>query len=176
MVDQCARHGGALLLAAGKLAGTVADALVEADAFEGFADAGSAFAAVHFGETQRELDVFLEGHARQEIKGLKNHADSLAAVAREFEGRHFREVLVLGDDRSGSGAIEAGNKIEQRGFSGTGASKQGQEFSRLDGKRNVVDGANDGVSQRIVTGDVVELNGWLVIGHGGSVWAHRILR
>jgi hypothetical protein len=27
-----------------------------------------------------------------------------------------------------------------------------------------------------VAGDVVELDGWLRIEHGGSVWIHRILR
>jgi len=84
-VDEGAGDGGALLLAAGKLAGPMGDALSEADAIESFADAGSAVAALDFGETERELDILLESHAREEIEGLEDHADGLTAVAREFE-------------------------------------------------------------------------------------------
>ena len=99
-IDERASNGGALLLTPGKLAGAMTTPLVEADAREGFANAGGAVAAVDFGETERELDIFLEGHAREEIEGLKNHANGLAAVAREFERGHFREILAVSDDRA----------------------------------------------------------------------------
>jgi hypothetical protein len=55
---------------------------------------------------------------------LEDHADGLAAMARELERGHFREILVLSDYRSGGGAVEAGNEIEQRGFAGAGAAEQ----------------------------------------------------
>src|SRR5690348_17395542 len=45
-----------------------------------------------FSEAQRQLDVFLERHAREEIEGLKHHSDCVAAVTREIERRKFVEV------------------------------------------------------------------------------------
>jgi hypothetical protein len=84
-VDEGASDGGALLLAAGEFAGAMSDAFAEADALKSFVDAGGAVAAVDFGEAERELDIFLESHAREEIERLEDHADGLTAVARQFE-------------------------------------------------------------------------------------------
>jgi len=88
-VDEGAGDGGALLFAAGKLAGAVGVSFAEANTVESFVDADGAVAALDFGETERELDVFLEGHAREEIERLKDHADRLTAVARELDRRNF---------------------------------------------------------------------------------------
>ncbi len=164
-IDQRAGDGGALLLAAGKLAGAMTAALVEADAREGFADARGPVTAVDFGEAERELDVFLERHAREEIERLEDHAYRLAAVAREFERGHFGEILAMSDDRAGSGAIESGNEIQKRGFSGAGAAEEGEEFARFDREGVVVHRADGGVAERVVAGDVVEADGRFVVGH-----------
>jgi hypothetical protein len=140
-------------------------ALAEADTREGFANARGALAAVDLGKAERELDIFLESHARKEIEGLKNHADGLAAVAREFERGHFGEILAVSDDRAGGGAVEASDEIEQRGFSGAGAAEKGQKFARFDGKGDVVHRTDGGVAKSVVAGDMVELDGWFVVGH-----------
>src|SRR5207245_8727503 len=128
-------------------------ALVEADAREGFTNARGPVTAVDFGEAERELDIFLESHARKEIEGLKNHADSLAAMAREFERGHFGEIVPASDDRAGSGAIESGNEIQKRGFSGAGAAEKGQEFAGRDGERDVGHSTDGGVATSEVAGD-----------------------
>src|SRR5260370_10605076 len=112
-IDERAGDGGARLLPAGKLARAMTAALAEADTREGFANARGAVTAVDLGKAERELHIFLEGHARKEIEGLKNHADSLAAVAREFERGHFGEILAGSYDRAGGGAIGAGDELEQ---------------------------------------------------------------
>ena len=65
------------------------------DAIDGFADAGGALAAIDFGEAQRKLDVFFERHAREQIEGLEDDADGLAAMARQFSGAHFARLRSL---------------------------------------------------------------------------------
>ena len=84
-IDEGAGDGDALLLAAGKFGGAMAEAMSEANALEGFADARGTLGAIDFGEAKREFDIFLERHARKEIEGLEDHADGVAAIAGEFE-------------------------------------------------------------------------------------------
>src|SRR5712672_572026 len=79
---QCA----ALLLAAGEFAGSMVVAGAEADAVEGLRYAMATLGAVDFGEAERKLDVFREGHSREEIEGLEDHAYGFAAIAGKFLG------------------------------------------------------------------------------------------
>ena len=83
------------------------------------ADARGAVGAIDFGETEGELDVFFESHASEEIKGLEDHADGVAAIAGQSERRKSGDVLPVGGDGAGSGAIEARDEIEKCGFAGT---------------------------------------------------------
>jgi len=164
-IDQRAGDGGALLLAARKLARAMADAPFKSDALESFADPRGALGAVDFSETQRKLDVFFEGHTWKKIEGLKNHPHGLPAVAGKFEGGHFREILALGDDRSGAGAVEAGDEIEQRGFSGTGAAEQSEKFACRNHERDLVDGVDDGFAHDVVAGNGSKADGGRKLGH-----------
>ena len=76
------------------------------------------------------------------------------------------------DDCAGSGAVEAGDEIKQRGFSRAGAAQEREELAGGDGERDVVNGADGGVAEGVVAGDVIELNGRLV---DGQVVGHRDL-
>lgn len=164
-IDERAGDGSALLFAARKLAGAVADAFFEADALECFPDACGTLGAVHFGKAERQLDVLFERHARKKVEGLKDHADGLPAVTGELEGGHFRKVLALCDDRAGARAVETGDEIEERGFSRAGAAEKREEFAARDGERDVVDGANDRFAHNIVAGNLVKLDREFCIGH-----------
>jgi len=104
-LTRAAGDGDALLFAAGKFRGAMAEAMREANAFEGFANAGGALGAVDFSEAKREFDVFLEGHAREKVEGLKDHADGVAAVAGETEGGKRGDVPAVGEDGAGGGAV-----------------------------------------------------------------------
>src|SRR6266566_4146122 len=75
------------------------------------------------------------------------------------------EVLALGDYRSGGGTVEAGDEIEQRGFSGTGAAEQGEEFTRWNRERDIVDGADDGFAHEVVAGNGFKADGGRKLGH-----------
>src|SRR5215475_9699315 len=83
-INESASNGGALLFASGEFARAMRSAFVEFDASERFGDARIPLSVIYFGESQRQLDVFRESHARKQIEGLKNHADSVAAVARKL--------------------------------------------------------------------------------------------
>ena len=109
------------------------EALAQADALQRFANALRALGAIDFGEAHGQLDVLGDGHRRDEMKGLEDHADIVAAIAREIFGRHLGEIAILHEDRAGSWAIETGEQIEQRRFAGAGLAEQSDEFAAIDG-------------------------------------------
>lgn len=147
----------------------MAEAMREADAFEGFADAGWPLGAVHFSEAEGEFEVFLEGHAGEQVEGLKNHANGVAAVAGEGERRERGDVPAEGMDGAGCGAVEAGDEIQKRGLSRAGCAKKGEEFVGGDGERDFVDGADGGFAHGVVPGNVVKLDGGIGGGHESGV-------
>lgn len=157
-IDERAGHGGALLLSAGKLRWTMIKPLGEANAFESFVDARDAFSAWNFGQTQRELDIFFEGHSRQKIEGLKNHADHTAAIAREFMGIHFGEIAALHVNRAASRAIETCEQIQESRFSGTGGAEERDKFAGGNGKADVVHGTDEGFAHVVTARDVLGTN------------------
>jgi len=158
-IDERAGDGGALLFAAGKFGGTVGRALIEFDALQGFGDARVTLSVIYFREAKGKLDVFCEGHAREKIERLKDHADGVAAVACEFEGRQGGKIFSVGVNRARGRPIEASHEIEKSGFAGAGAAKECDEFAGADGEGDIVYGANGGGAEGIVAGDVVELEG-----------------
>ncbi len=151
----------------------MADAVGEANTFESFANAGGTIGTVDFGETERELDIFFEGHAREEMEGLEDHADGVAAVTGKVEGRERGDILAIGEDGAGSGAVETGNEIEKRGLAGAGRAEKCEEFVGGNRERDVVDGADAGFAHGVVAGDAVELDGGLGVGHGGQIMIRR---
>jgi len=168
-IDEGAGDGGALLFAAGKFGGAVAGALVELYALKSLGNSRVAFAVIYFRETERQLDIFGEGHAREQVEGLKDHADGVAAVAGKFERRKFGEVAAIGVNGAGSGAVEACHEIEKSRFAGAGAAEERDEFAASDRKGNIVDGSDGGGAESIVAGDAVKLDGVLA---GGRVCGH----
>jgi hypothetical protein len=89
-IDQRAGQGSALLLASGQLAWAMLTSGAKAHALESFRYASTALGAIDFGQAQGELNVFLESHARQKIKRLKDHAHGVAPIARQFLGIESR--------------------------------------------------------------------------------------
>jgi len=69
---------------------------------------------IRFRQPQRQLDIFLESHARQQVKRLENHPDRLAAIPREFVRFQFGQVAVSHADRARGGAVKPGHHAQQR--------------------------------------------------------------
>ncbi len=77
--DDRARHGDALLLAAGELGRVMAGAVEDADGVERGAGALAARLAGQAGVGERELDLGERAHPRDEVEGLEDEADLVAA-------------------------------------------------------------------------------------------------
>ena len=85
-IHERSRDGHALLLSAGKFRGAMTQAMRQAHALQSLANAAGSFGALHFRESQRQLDVFFQRHARKKVERLEDHADGVAAIPRQFEG------------------------------------------------------------------------------------------
>ena len=164
-IGERAGQRNTLLLAARELRRTMVETLAQADALQRFADALRALGAIDFGEAHRQLNVLRDGHRRDEMEGLEDHADIVAAIAREVLGRHLREIAPLHDDRAGSWSIETGEQVEQRRFAGSGLAEKRDELAATDGQRDSVNGADDAVAHGVVAADVVGAHSF-----GGVHW------
>ena len=69
------------------------------------------------------------------------------------------------DNSAGAWSVEAGDEIEERGFSGTGAAEKSEEFAVRDSERDIVDRADDGFAHDVVAGNGFEANGGWQVGH-----------
>src|SRR5260370_27144636 len=67
-IYESARQRAALLFSSGKLARPVPPACTKPHALKRFAHAGLPVVAIHFGQPQRQLDIFLKRHAGQQVK------------------------------------------------------------------------------------------------------------
>ena len=94
MIDQRARHGHALLLAAGKLRGKMLDAIGETHANERRTSLGFVCGAV---KILREHHVFERGEIRHEMKLLEDESDFLGAETREPAFIEARDVGAIHD-------------------------------------------------------------------------------
>ena len=82
---------------------------------------------------QTEGDVLRHGHVREQRIGLEHHVD------RPLIGRHVGDIDTIENDAPGGGPLEAGEHAQQRGFTGAGATEQGEDLALVDGQRDVVD-------------------------------------
>ena len=94
-VDQSAGQRGPLLFAAGKLAGPMIHARLQADALQRLARQSVALAALDFGKAQRQFHVFRERHAGNQIERLKNHAHGVQPVFGQIFARKLRQIAFL---------------------------------------------------------------------------------
>ena len=102
-----ARQRDALLLAARQFGRIVAQPAAEADGDQLALGAGKGVARA--GKFKRHGDIFQRRHGRDEVKGLKDDADILAAKAREFVFVELAQVFAGDHDRTAVGAFQPGH-------------------------------------------------------------------
>ena len=66
------------------------------------------------GEFKRDGNVFQRRHGRDEVKGLEDDADILAAKTRKSSSSSLRRSFPGDDDRAGVGPLQPGHHHEQR--------------------------------------------------------------
>ena len=142
LVDQRARDGYALLLAAGELRGEMRQTIAEADALQRFFGLFFVREAV---EILREHHVFHRGEIRHEMKLLENEADFFGAVTDEFVFTEFRKVDAIDDHAAGGQRVQPAENIDERGFPGTGRAHERDPLAGVHAETDAAEGAQNAV-------------------------------
>ena len=111
-----ARHGDALLLAAGELGRAVRAAVGERDRLEQLRRRARLVTAA--GERQRQPHVLLGGEDRHEVEGLEDEADLVAPQAREVAVVELADLGVGDRHRAVARAVEPRKHVHQRRLAG----------------------------------------------------------
>src|SRR5262249_834141 len=147
----------ALLFAAGEFRGAMADTVAKFHAIQSFLDAFFTFVMVDFRKAKRQLHIFFERHARQQLERLKNDADGAATILREFERRESGKVLVMDTDGAGIGAIQTRNEVQKGRFAGAGAAKEGKKCAPGNCEGDTIDSADRVGAHGVAADDVFHL-------------------
>ena len=158
IVDEGARDGDALALAAGEFVGFVAHALAEADVFERAARLVHAAALAEARVDERQLDVVQRVGARQEIECLENETDLAVADVGELVVDHGGDVLAVELVAAGRRRIETAEHVHERRLARAGRAHDGEVFVAMDLQRDAAQGV-DGLGAHLVElGHVLDLN------------------
>jgi len=138
-VDQSAGNGGALLLAAGELAGPVFGAIGQVHRLEGGQRALSALLARNAAVDHRQLYVLHHVELGQQIEELEHEPDLAVANRRKLPRRRSFDHHIVQPDGSVSGGIQAAQDVHQRGLPASGRADNGNEFALFDVQGHVVE-------------------------------------
>jgi hypothetical protein len=135
-----ARHGDALLLAARQLGGAVAQAVAQPD---GVDQAGHPrLVGLAAGDGQRQLDVLLGRQDRQQVEGLEDEADLVAAQVGELLVVELGELRAVQDDRAGRRPVESGEQVHERRLARARGAHDGGELARGEVDRDPGEGVD----------------------------------
>src|SRR6185503_17664288 len=132
VVHESAGDGDALALAAGELARAMLGAIGQSDAIERRTGALSPLVAVDPGVEQRELGVFQDRGAREEVEGLENEAELQVADLRELARGEGGDVFAVEPVFALGGRIEASEDVHQRRLAGARRSDDRDELAAID--------------------------------------------
>src|SRR5579885_564869 len=110
---QRAGNGDALLLAAGKLVGPVAEPVRQAHQFKQFLRPRRWRAGV-LADIQRHLDIFLRRQRGNQVERLEDHADFVVAHRRQLPLTHARNVHSIDQHLPRRRIVQPGNDAQQR--------------------------------------------------------------
>ena len=118
--------GHALLLPAGKLAGTPVLESFQLHQLQGPFHPFAALAAVHAADLERKCEIGPHRHVGEEGVVLEHHADAAPAGRQVVDGAAAHEDLARG------GRLEAGQHHEAGGLARTGRTQEGEKLSLAD--------------------------------------------
>jgi hypothetical protein len=126
--NECAREGDTLLFAAGQFGGPAREKILDT---KSACDASRTFGSFRESELiETVADILFDRKMREERQGLKNVGE-FAVLRRERERAGRVKVKFFAEaDFAGIGFLEAGDAIEQGGFSGAGWAEQDSEAQR----------------------------------------------
>ena len=157
IVDQGARDGDALHLAAGQLAGLLVHVIAQAHLLQRGHRAVVAFGARHARQRQRQLHVGQHRLVGDEVVALEHEADAVVAV-----GVPVLVFILFGGDAIDDEVprvvvVEAAHDVEQRGLARAGGPQDGHELVVAERHRHVVERGLGEVGRRVRLADVEQL-------------------
>ena len=128
VVDEGARYGDALHLAARHLRGLLVDVVLQADPFQSVEGALAALGARDARQSQCQLDVRQDGLVRDQVVGLEDEADAVVAVSVPVAGLVVLRRNAVDDEVAALEAVEASDDVEHRRLAGTGLAQHGHKL------------------------------------------------
>ena len=136
---QRARHGDALLLAAGQLRGAASAETGELHHVERALDAPADLGGGDPPDRERKCDVLGDTHVREQRVVLEHHADRAPMRRQPRQRRAVEQDLAFGR------RLEAGEHHQRRRLAGARRPEERQELAALDVEIEPVDDARDAV-------------------------------
>ena len=133
LVGERARHGDALLLAAGELRRLALAEPLEGDQLQQLLAPLASLGGAHAAHAQRELDVVGHGHVAEQRVVLEHEADAA------LPGRHVGDVPAAEQDAAMVDRAQAGERPQQRALAAAAGAEQHEELARRDVQRDVID-------------------------------------
>ena len=118
VVDEGARDGDALHLAARHLRGLLVDMVFQADPFQGVEGPLAALGARDARQGQGQLDVRQDALVRDQVVGLEDEADAIVAVGIPVARLVVLRRNAVDDEVSALEAVEATDDVEHRRLAG----------------------------------------------------------
>ena len=81
---------------------------------------------------QRQFNVLIRGEDRHEIVELEDVADVLRSPPSQFGSRQFGDITSINVQHAGGGAIDTGDKVEQRRLAASARAHEREKRPRLD--------------------------------------------
>src|SRR5581483_4342371 len=155
-MDDRARDGGALQLAAGELRRERPALLLQPDRVQRIGDAALDLGARHALEDERQRDVVGDPHRGQQVEELEHRTDALAAQPREriVVERARRPAVDL--DHARSREIDAADEIEQGRLAAAARTDERDHLAACDLQRDAVERAHRSLARAVDFHDVAD--------------------
>ena len=161
VVDDGARDGHALHLAAGHLVRRFVQLVAQTDLFQRLDGARAPLLAGDAGERERELDVCQHALVRDEVIALKDKADGVVAVGIPVAVIVFLCGAAVDDEIAGGVAVEAADDVQQRGLTAAGLAKDCNKLILAEGDVDALERFDLRRAGLVYLGDVFQFqHGW----------------
>ena len=161
VVDDGARDGHALHLAAGHLVRRLVELVAQTDLFQRLNSARAPLLTRDTRERQRELDVCQHALVRDEVVALKDKADGVVAVCVPVAVVVLLRGAAVDDKVAGGVAVQTADDVQQRGLAAAGLAQNRDELALTKGNVDALERLDLRRAGLIDLGDVFQFqHGW----------------
>src|ERR1019366_9879979 len=107
---------------------------------------------------EAELDVLERRQAREQIEGLKDEADRVAAETAQLRPRRTREIASRDDDAPGAWCVKRPHQVQQRCLAAARGAEHDDELVLRHAQRNGLQRRHRAAADRVLAPHVTELD------------------